>query len=384
MLKIFLTGDNHFGKKYDRYPEVREKLTESRFECLKNMVEKAEKEECGLFVIAGDLFDHVSTVKVSDIERVVRILSEFSGRVFVLPGNHDFYNGDEKVWKSFEKACASVENNIILLNSYEKYCYEFGEERVEIYPAYCRSKHGRENNLGWIRDAKEEDTENIRIGIAHGAIVGVTPDMNQEYFPMTEQELFDIPMDVWLIGHTHIPYPADLKEEEETKGHRIFNAGTHEQTDLHNRTEGNAFILSVEKEDGKSQVFAKKYVSGKIRFYDLEIFVRPESDTALSDEIQRVLSEKIKNAGNAVIRLTIAGTARQEEYRQKEKIYQELFKGYLTYEVRDEELCEEITIEKIRSEYAETSFAAKFLEHFSGDATELSMAYELLRECREM
>ena len=31
MLKIFLTGDNHFGKKYNRYPDVRERLIQSRY-----------------------------------------------------------------------------------------------------------------------------------------------------------------------------------------------------------------------------------------------------------------------------------------------------------------------------------------------------------------
>ena len=26
MVKIFVTGDNHIGRKYDRYPEIKEKL----------------------------------------------------------------------------------------------------------------------------------------------------------------------------------------------------------------------------------------------------------------------------------------------------------------------------------------------------------------------
>ena len=50
---------------------------------------------------------------------------------------------------------------------------------------------------------------------------------------------------IWLIGHTHIPYPNDLKENEDVTGYRIFNAGTHEQTDLHNNTEGNCLIVQL-------------------------------------------------------------------------------------------------------------------------------------------
>ena len=41
MIKLFVTGDNHIGRKYDRYPEIREKLIESRFSCLQDMVKKS-------------------------------------------------------------------------------------------------------------------------------------------------------------------------------------------------------------------------------------------------------------------------------------------------------------------------------------------------------
>ena len=42
-------------------------------------------------------------------------------------------------------------------------------------------------------------------------------------------ELEDIPVDVWLIGHTHVPFPRDLTEVF-TASDKIFNAGTHVQT----------------------------------------------------------------------------------------------------------------------------------------------------------
>jgi hypothetical protein len=44
---------------------------------------------------------------------------------------------------------------------------------------------------------------------------------------------------------------------------------------------------------------------------------------------------------------------------------------------------EEITIEKIRDEFAETSFAAMFMEALSAEPKEMAMAYELLKECKE-
>ncbi|MDE5951084.1 MAG: hypothetical protein K2H12_05855, partial [Acetatifactor sp.] len=242
------------------------------------------------------------------------------------------------------------------------------------------SKHSKENNLSWIKNEDIQKTGVINIGVAHGAIRGVTPDMKEEYFLMTENELSGIPGDAWLIGHTHIPYPDGLEEDSDTAGYKIFNAGTHEQTDLHNNTDGNGFIISIEKKDCVAKVLARKYISGKVRFYDLQITVKPDSEAALADALRAALDGKSKNA---VVRVRVSGSIKQSEYQDKEKIYREILGEYLTYEKEDNELSEEITVEKIRTEFAETSFAAQFMEALMENPTELQMAYQLLRSCRE-
>ena len=56
---------------------------------------------------------------------------------------------------------------------------------------------------------------------------------------------------------------------------------------------------------------------------------------------------------------------------------------YLTYEVEDAELSEEITMDVIQTEYAETSLASRLLAELMDNSTELQMAYDLLKECRE-
>lgn len=380
MVKIFVTGDNHFGKKYDRYPEVKDKLIESRFIVLNDMVKKAELEGCNLFVITGDLFDNVNSIKVSDVKRVVEILSTFAGNVIVLPGNHDYYTGEEKVWKDFSNAMSSLSHNITLVKDFNTYEFDAGEEKVVVYPAFCQSKHSKENNLSWIKNADIDKRGVINIGIAHGAIQGVTPDMKEEYFLMTEAELSEINVDAWLIGHTHIPYPNVLKEDKDTLGYKIFNAGTHEQTDLHNNTEGNGFIITIEKKDGKAQVGARKYISGKIKYYDLDIMVRPDNDTALSEAIDKAISDI---GDNSIVRIKVSGSVKASEYKNKEKIYKEHLNRFLTFEKEDGGLSEEITIDKIHEEYAETSFAAQLLEELIDNPIELQMTYQLLQGCKE-
>ena len=379
MVKVFVTGDNHFGKKYDRYPEVKEKLINSRFETLDKMIKKAEDEGCDLFVITGDLFDNTNTIKVKDVKRVVEIIASFTGNVIVLPGNHDYYTGNEKVWNDFNKALENVSHNVTLITEYKKYTFEAREDEVAFYPAFCDSKHSKQNKLGWIKN-EDINSSLVNIGLAHGAIKGITPDMNGEYFLMSESELMGIPMDAWLIGHTHIPYPDDLKWDSDTEGYRIFNAGTHEQTDLHNNTEGNGFIITIEKTDGIAKIKARKYVSGQIRYYDLRINVTPNSDSSLYDSLSKALSDIRENS---VIRVVLSGSVKQTEYSDKERIYKEILERFLTYEVDDSELSEEITLDKIQAEFAETSLASMLLEELLDNPTELQMAYQLLKECKE-
>ena len=378
MIKIFVTGDNHFGKKYDRYPEIRDRLVDNRFVCFEKMIEKAEQEGCDIFAVTGDLFDNCSSIRKSDVERVVRILAGFAGRVLVLPGNHDYYTGEEKVWKDFDDALRTCDNNIIRLDRFEPYPIEIAEETVVIYPAFCRSKHSRENNLGWIKEMSVPKSGQINVGTAHGAIEGVTPDMQKEYFLMTEPELQAIPMDVWLVGHTHIPYPGGLSEDEEIGGYRIFNAGTHAQTDLHNNTRGYGFIISVDKQGDKAQVSAKKYQSGTIFFYDIAVRV----SSAEGDSLEALLQEKLDPLeAESVVRLTVTGSVVSEEYSRRRELYKKYCDRFLSWELQDDELHEEITLDRVREEFAESSFAAKLMEALQGDQTELQMAYELLQEC---
>ena len=380
MLRIFLTGDNHFGKKYDRYPDVRQILVQSRLDSLRKMVDTAEKESCGLFVVSGDLFDKTKDIPAKDIKAVAEVLAGFDGTVAVLPGNHDFYTGEEPVWKVFEETLASMPNNVLLLKEYKTYELSIGEEQVILYPCFCQSKHGKENNLSWIEEWGVNPPDAIHIGIAHGAIEGVTPDMKEEYFLMTEKELLSIPMDAWLIGHTHIPYPFELTTEKDTEGYRIFNAGTHEQTDLHNDTEGYGFLLSITKIEGKSTVAARKIVTGNVRFHDLSIRVTPSSEKAL----ENALRAGVENLNErSVIRVKVSGSCKSEEFFEKDQIANDVLGKFLTYETDFSLLTEEITEEKIRKEFSETSFACKFAEAFLDDPIELQMVYSLLAENKE-
>ena len=205
-----MTGDNHIGLKYTSHEKSAE-LAAARLNAFPGMVDRANGENCGLFVITGDLFENTYSIPKRDVSAVADMLSAFKGTVAVLPGNHDYYDRDVKVWQYFKDAI-SKKDNILLLSEYRPYTLDINGETVVLYPALCTSLHSA----------------------PEGA-----------YFLMSRGELESIPVDAWLIGHTHVPFPRDLAEDRFTGAGRIFNAGTHVQTDVSCNTEGCCFIIEI-------------------------------------------------------------------------------------------------------------------------------------------
>lgn len=377
MITIFQTGDNHFGRKYGNYPAIRDVLIQSRFDSLRGMVHQAEAAGCDFFVVTGDLFDNNNRITKKDVADVLSILAEFGGQVLVLPGNHDFYTGEEKLWTQFQECLSRMDHNITLLTEMRPYPFDAAGETVIFYPAPCHAKHAQQNNLGWIKDLSFDDPRAFHIGVAHGAIEKLTPDMRNEYFLMTEAELKAIGVDAWLIGHTHIPYPQ-LPADREESGYKIFNAGTHEQTDVSNNTTGCGFLLTLTHEDGGTLVRARAVPSGQV-FYPC-LYLTMNSAMSLEAAIRDAVSGL---AARSVVRLILSGSVCAEDYAARQRIYEHTLKPFLAYEIQDSGLCEELTMDAIRDTFPEISLAARLLMELMDDPLEVRMAYDLLTDCRE-
>lgn len=139
MLRIFVTGDNHIGLKYARYEQAAF-LVQSRIAAFKDMVRSANAEDCALFVITGDLFENTYSISKKDIKSLLEMLSSFNGTVAILPGNHDYYDKDVKVWQYFKDIMTNYDN-IMLMTEYKPYSLTANGEDVVIYPALCTSLH---------------------------------------------------------------------------------------------------------------------------------------------------------------------------------------------------------------------------------------------------
>lgn len=374
MLKIFLTGDNHIGLKYTSHGTAGPVLAQKRVAAFQNMVQIANEEECGLFVIAGDLFENTRITK-KEMQPLLETLSRFHGTVAVLPGNHDYYEKDSKLWGYFQDIAEEMRSDILLLNRYESQTVSVDGEDVVLYPAPCMSKHSDpgENNLGWIKDAHLVSDTTYRIGIAHGAVEGETIDNEGAYFLMSRQELNSIPVDAWLIGHTHVPFPKNVTGDYADCG-KIFNAGTHVQTDVNCRTEGLCFIIQITED---KHIQAKKVVTGNVRFYR-------ETLNLTAGEMRSKLDYYLNRIGDdSVVELTLNGAVNTDEYAARQSIVEEKLSRFIEGTYHDAGLSRLITKDLIDAEFPETSFSAKFLSALINEPKEAQLAYDLLNQLKE-
>ena len=370
-IKIFNTADLHLGMRFTGYPEIQDELINARYETLENMVKAANREDCSLFVIAGDLFDR-TTLNVKDISRAAKILNEFEGElVIVLPGNHDYYTHDSKLWNEFSKHAG---DRVLLLKNTDIYDLNKYHLKIEIYAAPCSAKHSNENMIKWINSRESNENDSIKIGLAHGSLEGVSPDFNKTYYPMTRKELESSGLDLWLLGHTHLPWP-----ENPDKNARILIPGTPEPDGFDCNHEGSAFMIDMES---SSKMKIKKVSTGKYRFFIEKVLLNDEKSIHAMKK-RYICDEFI----NMVLRLILKGRLKKEELESVEESLGHINNKVLLLQTVKDELYESITPELINCEFTEKSFPHQLLSSLLTEKEELSSkalqkAYDIIREIR--
>ncbi len=371
-LKLLHTADLHLGMTFRNrgYPEeVREQLAEARFETLSGLVMRANEEQCRLMIVAGDLF-HRSNVAASVIKRAVEILSRFQGCVAILPGNHDYYEPYGSLWPEFKER--APEELILLTEMKPSPLHDYGIEAV-LYPAPCHAKHSPANRLEWVKGLEEKPEGKWHIGIAHGAVKGISPDFDSQYYPMEEPELAALKLDHICLGHTHVPYP----DQEEAENRAFLYCGTPEPDGFDCRHKGGAWITEVDHAGGSS---SRLIETGRFRFAELHRQIRGSGDL---EALRRELSGSAEGM-NTLVKLKLSGTMPEEDYKERFTVYNILRENLFYLEADDSELTVEITLAVIASSYPEGSFPYRFLSRLAKreDREALQAAYRLIEEVK--
>jgi len=368
LIRILHTGDIHLGRAYYRQaqtdPTAAARCQSARLEALRNVIILAGRLRCDFLVIAGDLFDNKS-VSVQLQKETASILVDCACPVLILPGNHDYYDGAEDIlWSKFMRLAG---DNIILCS--ERRPLEMGN--VIFYPCACTDRYSSGNALDWVKAWTVYPANAIHVGLAHGALEGLSCDTEKRYYSMTRRELEGCPMDVWLLGHTHIPSP----NQDVITGQRIFNAGTPQQTDVSNNTDGSAFLIEI---DDEKNIAARKYTTGVVRFDIARLVLHHEQ--SLQTLIKTAVNSYDKP--NTLLRLEITGVASTEDFQERETIYAGFRQQFLSFEVLDSALQQEITPEMIDAETIADSIENRLLKQYIERPDLLNLAYALVKECK--
>jgi DNA repair protein SbcD/Mre11 len=369
-IRIFHTADLHLDMKFPQYPEIRYELKKARYETLERMVRIANERACDVFVIAGDLFDRVSVPR-DVISRAVSSLRGFKGALMaVLPGNHDFISfGHSELWKYFQQ---SAFKKILVLEKPQVYPLRNFAIDACLYPAPCTAKYADHGSIQWISEAEKSPDVKHHIGIAHGSLKGFSPDLGENYYPISDRDLLQAGLDLWLLGHTHYPYPPPGASPPG----KIFYPGIPEPRGFEGTPEGKAWIIEI---DDHKEIKETSVATGRFRFMDEETDV---SAIGLEGLREKFSSSEL---GNVLLRLKITGSLSPHDFGHlqtfKEEVQKSLF--YLQWDHSNVDV--KLTIDEINRGFTGGSFPHRLLSKLAaeGDHHALRIAWELIGGSRK-
>ncbi len=366
-VKMLHIADVHIGMKFSGYPEAtRQKLIEARFQSLENAVTFADQNHIDWILVSGDLFENLKVSK-KDIERTIAILDAFNGdRVFILPGNHDYYDDTIALWKAIE---GFKSDKIQVLTQCQSHLETINDMTICLHAAPCFSKHSATHQLDWLQ--KEPRQANVfNMLIAHGSIKELSPDIKGEYFPMSLELLNRLDMDLMLLGHTHVPYPL----QEATVDHRIFNAGTPEPDGLNYSYEGGGWFITIHPD---KKITASRVALGSYRFMDVKVSVNEGLDvSAILNALPKVPLSK------TLARLTLQGYLDEDVYDKRYHYLDALESHFMYVEMEDSGLKPKFSQDMINKAFSYGSLPYTFFKRLIEETDEdtAHLAYDIMQE----
>ncbi len=264
----------------------------ARLQAVGNLMDLAISREADLVLCAGDLFEHNGV----DRKLVSDFLSTLGSRpgmpVYLLPGNHDPLSADS-VYRSdvFQKQPPS---NVTLLSRREPLKLESG--KGTLYPCPCFQADSYDDPTDWIE--AREDSDGIRIGVAHGNWSLVIGDTRSDH-PIPTAAATSRQLDYLALGHWHSTFP-DPSAPASREG-RTFYSGTPEPTRFGERDSGN--VLLVEIEDPGARPSVETIRVARLRHQE-ETIESPSQQTL--QELQARL-QKVESPEDVLLRVRLTG-----------------------------------------------------------------------------
>ncbi|HEY0828916.1 MAG TPA: DNA repair exonuclease [Bacilli bacterium] len=218
---------------------IREKVRESTFAALQNLVQLAVKERVDFVVVSGDVYDLADRSLRAQIrfQQAVVKLSEQGIPVFIIHGNHDPEDGRRASldWPETVHFFGSQNAGMVPVHN------AAGELLAQIYGISYPAAAVTVNLLPHFQ-VKQEAV--YKIGLLHSNVDG--DPSHDNYAPCSKGELVRSGIDYWALGHIHqravlheepyVVYPGNLQgrhiKEQGTKGCYVVKVSEYGTTEL--------------------------------------------------------------------------------------------------------------------------------------------------------
>ena len=189
-IKILHAADFHLDSAFAGLDSEEAKLRrrESR-QLLERLSNYVNQQGVDVVLLAGDLFDSAATYRET-IEQLIGALGSMAARVFIAPGNHDFYAARSPY------ATLQWPDNVHIFQTREIERVELPELGCAVYGAAFT---GPEQQTSLLDGFAAPDDGLTHLMVLHG-------DMNAaeaRYNPVTREQIAASNLDYLALGHTH-------------------------------------------------------------------------------------------------------------------------------------------------------------------------------------
>ena len=190
MIRFLHGADFHLDSAFGALPagQAAERRRESR-ELLFRLADYVNERDIGLVLLAGDLFDSASPFRETG-ERLAAALGQMRARVFISPGNHDWY-GPGSPWET-----ETWPENVHVFRENALTAAEVPELDLVVHGAAFTGPEQPESLLaGFTAPADGK----VHIGLLHGELDGT----EDRYDPIRREEVTASGLRYLALGHVH-------------------------------------------------------------------------------------------------------------------------------------------------------------------------------------
>ena len=191
MVKVLHAADFHLDSAFGALPEEKARLRRRESRGIPaRLVEWANDHGAQLMLLAGDLFDS-DNLYGQTAQELADALGRFRGRVFIAPGNHDFYAAHGP-WDA-----AAWPENVHMFTSGRPVCVDEPELGCAVWGAAFTAAEEADGSA--LTAVRCPDDGRTHLMVLHADLSA--PD--SRYRPITPAQIGETGLSYLALGHTH-------------------------------------------------------------------------------------------------------------------------------------------------------------------------------------